>query len=96
MAKLKNLCAKFNIVVVNATQKDDLSRLDTNSLLNTTSSSAVKLNETKSALMNPFNKLYHLELPIHKCTVPIIVKDIIDGKGQATPDIGSVILMLQL
>ncbi|KAI6192198.1 FYVE zinc finger family protein [Aphelenchoides bicaudatus] len=42
-------------------------------------------------LPSPFPKHYHFELPIHKASVPVLVRDCIDSKGHATPDIGSVV-----
>ncbi|CAD5220879.1 unnamed protein product [Bursaphelenchus xylophilus] len=93
MAKLKNLCAKFNLsLTVPLEEKEDLSQLDTQTLVRSRDSESKEMDglakNQPNQLPNPFEKDYHLEFPIHKSTTPIVVRDSSDGKS---PDIGSMI-----
>ncbi|CAD5215028.1 unnamed protein product [Bursaphelenchus okinawaensis] len=88
MAKLKNLCAKFNLSLTVTEDKEDFSRLDTQTLIRSRDSEPKDISKSQSVQFpNPFEKEYHLELPIHKSVTPVVVRDSPDGKA----DIGSMI-----
>jgi hypothetical protein len=101
-ARLRNLCAKFNLSLSVSGSSGKLSEevfcLDTGNFFPapisgenaTQQPSAPPAKPPSIILPSPFPKHYHFELPIHKAVIPIVVRDSVDSKGHSTPDIGSV------
>lgn len=99
-AKLKNLCAKFGLSLeppAQAEEEQPLSELAADAFLRpadeqTEQQAGQSLCETSVNLPPLFSKNSHFELPVHRCSIPIVVVDNVDTKGQSSPDIGSVSL----
>ncbi|KAI6210253.1 1-phosphatidylinositol-3-phosphate 5-kinase [Aphelenchoides besseyi] len=93
-ARLRNLCAKFNISLASTEKTDELQCLDTDSFLATTEATdgSIPLPKVQNlTLPSPFQKQQHFELPLHRGILPVVVRDTVDAKGRITPDIGSMI-----